>query len=242
MKITVTIRAKAPLAHGAYSDLGAGNMTMLRREPVVGLPGAPLVPCLSGNALRGVLRRIVMRGLFAAAGISRHDWVAEGRAKQWDRLYAALANGGHLERPDARVDPDQIRALRADVPPLSVFGAALYRYMLPGRMRVGFCWPICDETVTAGLVGPRDVTVGAEDLVTETGLVRHVDREHQSPEASGVTPMPTTVECFATGTVLESTISTDGATDVEAACIAWGLDRITTLGAKSAAGLGDVEI
>ena len=72
--ITATIHLRAPLAHGSFSDHGAGNATLLRREPVVSLPGAPRVPCVSGNALRGVLRREIMRGLFDVASVSRGRW------------------------------------------------------------------------------------------------------------------------------------------------------------------------
>lgn len=245
--INVTIRLDAPLAHGAFSDSSAGNMSLLRREPVVALPGAPRVPCVSGNALRGVVRRIVMRGLFDAAGVSRGKWADQGRSRQWDRMYAALANGGHLERPDASVDPERIRGLRRSLPPLSVLGAAMYRYMLTGRLRAGWCWPVCRETVEAGLAGAAAVgeraLVGAEDLVTETSLVRHVDRDQQNPETSGVTPMPTTVEAIAAGAVLQSRMDFErGTDDVQRGVIAWGLDRVRQLGGKGGAGLGAVRI
>jgi hypothetical protein len=56
----------APLAHGSFGE-SAGNATLIRRMAIVSLPGMPRVPVVSGNALRGTLRRLIMRELFATA-------------------------------------------------------------------------------------------------------------------------------------------------------------------------------
>lgn len=239
--IRVTATCKAPLNHGAFGE-SAGNATLCRRMAIVSLPGMPRVPCVSGNALRGSLRRLVMRDLFARAGVSRET--LPGAA--WDRLYAALANGGHLEAAETRVIPEEIRALRELLPPLSVFGAALYSWLLPGHMEVGIMWPRCRETLEAGLVsdaGKGGSGVSAEDLVEELSHCRHVDREHQSPDVTGVTPMPTTIEVLSTGTVLEAVITFAGhATPEERGAVAHGLNLLRHLGGKSGSGLGAVDV
>jgi len=242
--IAISIRLLSPLAHGSFSDASAGNMTLFRREPIVGLPGNPRVPSVSGNSLRGILRRGVMRDVFARAGISRNAWMAEGRGRQWDRLYAALANGGHLEKPDASIDPVSFRQMRTNLPPLSVLGAAMYRWVLPGRTRFGWLWPVCSETVAAGLVeGGEEPLIDAESLMSETSLVRHIEREQHDPEQSGVTPMPTTTETLSAGTLLRGRVDFDnGTSDVEKGVIAWGLGQITHLGGKGGAGFGMVRI
>ena len=235
----VVLTCMAPLAHGSFGE-SAGNTTLIRRMAIVSLPGMPRVPVVSGNALRGVLRRLVMRDLFEAAGASRVT-VGEG----WDRLYASMANGGHLDGSESTVNPDRIRELRAACPPLSVFGAALYSSFLTGHMTVGFLWPHCQETVAAGLVEERPgaVYLPAEDLVEEVSHVRHVDREEQDPAVSGVTPMPTTVEVLATGTVLESEITfARHATEIEQQVVAHGLLLLQTLGGQAAKGLGVVAL
>jgi hypothetical protein len=237
--LTVLVRCLAPLSHGAFGE-SAGNATLVRRMPIVSLPGMPRVPCVSGNALRGVLRRAIMRDLLARCGLDR----ASLPAPAWDRLYAALANGGHLETSETGVDPDAIRELRASLPPLSALGAALYSWMLPGHLSVGILWPACAETVAAGLVldGP-DPVLPAEDLVHELSHVRHVDREHQSPELSGVTPMPTTMEALATGTRLESRVTfARHATALERGAVAHGLSLVRALGGRSGSGLGSVDV
>lgn len=237
----VVLSVKSPVSHGAFGE-SAGNATLCRRMAVVSLPGMPRVPCVSGNALRGTLRRLVMRDLFARAGVSRET--LEGAA--WDRLYAALANGGHLEGSEAKVDPTRIRELRESLPPLSVFGAALYSWMLPGHMQVGILWPRCRETLEAGLVsdaGRGGGGVSAEDLVEEITHVRHVDREHQDPEVSGVTPMPTTLEVICAGAVLEGEIRFAAhATAIERGAVCYALGLLRAIGGKSGSGLGWVDV
>jgi len=117
-------------------------------------------------------------------------------------------------------------------------------YLLPGRVRFGFVWPVCQETVEARIVvaeaGPLP---SAGDLVTEVGLTRHADKDLQSPDVTGVTPMPVTIEAIATGTELRQTIRfASDATDLERSCIAVGLDSLDALGGKQAAGMGVVEM
>lgn len=243
MSMQVTIECKAPLFHGAFGE-SAGNASLLRRMAVVSAPGHPRVPVVSGNALRGILRRIVMRDLLARCELDR----ASVEPGKWDRLYAAIANGGHLERAEKRVDPDAIRALRDALPPLSVFGAALYSWLLAGHMSVGFLWLVCRESVEGGLIeddGREDCRRGAEEMVEEVSLVRHVDREDQSPELSGVTPMPTTVEAIAAGSRLRSSIRFAAhASEVERSAVAYGLARLEqgSIGGKGGAGFGRVTV
>ena len=231
----VTFTALAPIHHGQFG-LSTGNAINFRRFSLVRDGAKIAVPAISGNSLRGILRRLVMRELFDHSGVSRET--LPGRP--WDRLYAALANGGHLDKEQTALDPVYIRNLREALPPLSVFGAALYSWMLSGRMSVGILWPVCAETVALGLV-KGESTMPAEDMIEEISHVRHVDREQQDPTVSGVTPMPTTMETLVTGTMLECEI-TVGGTDLEAAVISNGLDMLRTIGAKTASGLGVVRV
>lgn len=252
--IRVTATCLAPLSHGAFGE-SAGNATLIRRMTVVLASGMPRVPCVSGNALRGKLRREIMQDLLRRAGLLGErsvtaallpDEDAGKKGKRWDRLYAAVANGGHLEAAEAHVEPEEIRALRELLPPLSVFGGALYSWLLPGHMEVGVMWPRCRETIEGRVVsdaGKGGGGVSAEDLIEELSHCRHVDREHQDTELTGVTPMPTTFETFCTGTVLESLITFPlHATPEERGSIAHGLDLLRHLGGKSGSGLGVVDV
>jgi hypothetical protein len=225
----VTFTTLAPLAHSAFGP-SIGNATAFRRFRI----GDAEVPAVSGNALRGIMRRIVMRDLFDRCGLNVES-------PGWDALYAALANGGHLQGSETSLDPVYVRDLRSAVPGLSVFGSALRTWMLSGRMSVGILWPDCAEVHAAGLCDPNGIA--AEDLIEEVSHVRHVDRDQQNPETTGVTPMPTTIEAMKTGTVLRSKIIFDGnATETERSVIAWAIEQIHALGGKSSVGLGRVRI
>jgi len=239
VNLTVVFTLTSPLVHGAFgADIG--NAVAIRREPVVSLVGAPRVPCLSGNALRGAMRRIVMRDMFDRLNLSRDTM----EPVAWDRLHGALANGGHLDGSESTVKPATVRELREAIPPLSVFGAALYSSMLAGKIQVGMSWPVCVETIEAGLVeASRTVLDGlyAEDLVSETSTVRHIDREIQDPEVTGITPMPVTVEALSTGSRLCCVITGD-CTPTEEAIVVYALRRITVIGGKRGAGFGRVRV
>lgn len=235
--INATFSLSAPLNHGAFGE-AAGNAVLFRRVQLA-TTGAQ-IPAISGNAVRGVLRRIVMRDLFQLCDLSRETMT--GNPKLWDKLYAALANGGHLTGSENRVDPERIARIRQALPPVSLFGAALYTWMLNGHFSSGWLWPRCEETVDAGLCScGKDRK--AEDLIEEVSFTRHVEREYQDTKETGVTPMPVTVEALSTGTVLEGRFTFLGtATEIEQSCLAWGITKISQLGGKGAGGLGRVVV
>lgn len=232
------LRLTAPLHHGAFGA-DTGNAAALRRIPLLVEDRLYLVPAVSGGAIRGVIRRILMRDLLDAHGITPGDV----GPLAYERLYAALANGGHLDGAEVSIDPVERRALRASLPPLSALGAALYTYMLSRRVEVGIAWLVCSESRAGGVVGPRAWLLRmAEELVVDYGTVRHVDRDEHAPERSGVTPMPVETETIVAGAELECRIGTARATELEASAMAWALSRITHIGGKAGSGLGAVEV
>ena len=236
--IYVEMNVTSPLHHSEFGR-GGSNAVGVRRFPVLTPNGERTpVPVVSGNALRGRMRRLVMRELLDRIGY-------QVGADKYDRIYAAIANGGHLTGGDAMVDPVALRQMRADCPPLSLFGSALYRYMLPGRMSVGICWPVCNVTVAAGLARPpaaADAPNSAR-LESTSSFTRLPEKERQNTEGTGVGPMPVTLEVIDAGTVLASEIRLyPESTDLEASCAAWALDRVESLGGKATMGLGRVRV
>ena len=236
MILTATMQLIAPLHHSEFGG-HKSNIVGHRKAPVVMPEGVEHVPIVSGNALRGQMRRIVMRDLLDQCGM-------QVGAPGYDRIYAAVANGGTLTGSDNNVNPTAIRTMREVCPPLSVFGAALYTHMLAGRMSVGICWPVCDVTLSKGLVAERHRLNGqnglnASYLEWETSYVRLPEKERQNTEATKVEPMPYTIEIVPPGVVLESEILFAGdTTPIEMSCAAWALDRVESLGGKDGIGMG----
>lgn len=237
--LTARFEVRSPLAHGSFGA-DPGNAVPLRREPVVSLPGQPRVPVVSANAVRGILRRILIRELLEAAGVTPTT------CPSWERLYAALANGGTLQSPEKRLDPERIRRVRDELPAVSALGAFLYRWTLSGHLRPhGFAWPVCRETVAGGLVpAPADAApLPVGELVTETSITRLPDTDEALPERTGVTAMPVTFEALATGTTLHLTLGfARHAPPLEVSAVAHGLRQITHLGARGAGGMGHVGV
>lgn len=238
------IHLRAPLTHGDPGLSGMGNMSLIRRAKIGNLPGLPEVPQVSGNALRGKLRRMLMRDTLDFCGLTRALFEEGGKAREWDRLYGALVNGGALKGKETRLKPEEARELREAIPPLSILGAAIWTTMLSGRLSVGPAWPVCAETVQAGLC-EGDALAQAWDLVEEASLVRHIDHDQMdaSPEGADMTPMPYTFETLSAGVTLQSHIGELARlNDIEWGCVAHGLDLIDHLGGKGASGYGRVVI
>lgn len=229
--MNITLKAKSPIAHGAYTDgVDTGNIMLFRKMPMFTTENKIVqVPVLSGNSTRGNIRRLLAREYIDRFNIK--ELLGYGI---FDKFYTALANGGNLEKNlDVAVDPDKLREIRRLLPMLSVLGAALYRYMLSGQTNIGFAILKCKELNTGGQ--------RINDLLTDIGLVRHLDRElANSLEAK---PMPYTTECIIAGSEFELELAfAPQATDIEKSCLAHGFNLLKTVGGKSAVGFGRVEI
>jgi len=220
-RISVRMTATSPIIHGEFGPK-IGNAIAFRRMELGGIP----TPVISGNALGGLVRRLIWRHVFAAQGLDRETL----GVKPWDRLYGALANGGHLEKAEVATDPDRQRQLRQTLPPLSALGSALYSFMMAGNASFPFLFPVTDQD--------------PELLIEEIGLARHVDRGEQDPANSGVTPMPVTIETLKTGSVLAGEIFwlAKPFTDAEVGCVVWALDHLTHMGGKGHVGFGRVAV
>ncbi|MGN0686825.1 MAG: hypothetical protein ACI4KA_01810, partial [Oscillospiraceae bacterium] len=65
----LTIKSLSPISHGAFKDsVDSGNISEFRRVPVYSSERNAVseIPSISGNAIRGVLRRVLTREYFSA--------------------------------------------------------------------------------------------------------------------------------------------------------------------------------
>ena len=234
-QITAQMQLLSPLHHSSFGG-ARSNVVTCRRMDVLAPDGTiESVPVVSGNALRGQMRRAVFRDLLDRLDLADHP--------NHDRIYAAVANGGTLTGSDANVRPAAMRQLREDCPPLSLFGSALYQYMLAGRISVGICWPVCDITLAKGLVPAEPQLPVSSYLVKETAYVRLPEKERQNTEETKVGPMPYTVETIPAGTTLVSDLRFfSETTELEMSCAAWALSCIDQMGGKGGIGLGRVKL
>jgi len=237
--------ATSPIHHGEFSDIDTGNISPVRKLKVITRSGDKFsIPVISGNSIRGIMRRIVFGHLLEKFSV-RATLLEAGESDAWELLYAALMNGGNLKGPQSNIDPKAYRAMRKAFPPLSLFGSALFDHQLAGRMEVGYVFPVCAESHAAKLVSiPLEDEAGllpSSDLIDEIGLVRHTD-EKTNGEVTGVTPMPMTIEVINAGTRLQQRIVVKTEDEIAVSIIVWALKRITVLGGKSNSGHGQVEV
>ena len=131
-----TLTAVSSIAHGGQTR---GTITLLRRELVCTAHGSLVhVPIISGNTLRGRLRRIGEELLRDAVG---YEGLLSPAAAHVLRGGGALAKTGGEPLSGAR-----LARLRQLVPQIGVFGGAGAGTIISGALDVGKVVPVLAET------------------------------------------------------------------------------------------------
>lgn len=141
---TGTLTALSSIAHAGDTR---GTVTLLRREKVSGPHGMVDVPVVSGNTLRGRLRRLGEELLRDAVRYEGHLHPAAAHAL---RGGGSLAKTGHEPLSGSR-----LQQLRALVPQIGVFGAAGGGTIISGALSVGKVVPQLAETAAITGVASR---------------------------------------------------------------------------------------
>lgn len=137
LQIEGWIKALSPIQHAG--DEKTGSTPILRAMELWSeREGRHVrVPFLSGNAIRGYLRRLVMRDL-----LQRINYDV-----QHPKLHYALFSGGTLTSTDdgGVVDLQARRMIRQTVPPLELFGTVVGNQMIDSCLKVDHALPVCLE-------------------------------------------------------------------------------------------------
>jgi len=228
--------ALSPVVHN--SDERAGNMAFARTVVIVDAGGNPAeVPIISGNSLRGQLRRIAARRMLTVCGIQKLPLNA----------YHLCFSGGAIEKGAVKLaySVEDIKDLRRTVPFLGLFGGSWRNDIFPSTLRVEFIWPVCQETSEiTGVASSRY----ARELLDSVFYTRRDDEyEEVVPEkvAEKSSQMIYEVEAIVPGTELVGGVGVYSATELEVGCLAdtfaaWA--EHPRLGGKSAVGHGKVRV
>jgi hypothetical protein len=214
------------------SDENMGVDTKYRRLKIVSNNKTIDIPIYSGNAFRGILRRVAAKQFLDLLGVE----------KVKDALYYTLFCGGSLQKGSAQdnIDVGKKRELRKNIPFLSLFGSAVINQIFSGKLQIGICVPITKET--SGITGVES-TLSIWETLTEIFYTRRDDLEDKElPRGEGTAQqMKYTVECLIPNLELYQKISVQAATEIELSCLGYameGLMKKGVLGGKSGVGHG----
>jgi hypothetical protein len=96
------------------------------------------IPCISGNSIRGKLRRLAMYDFCKLSGIAKMD----------KRTYHTFFAGGFLDSGTGKEDLEKMEKYVENNPVLGLFGAAIGNMTIEGELKVGWAYPKCVERGT----------------------------------------------------------------------------------------------
>ncbi len=136
--------AISPIFHGG--DEKTGSTPVLRSITIFNEKKGEFqkIYHVSGNSVRGKLRRALMYDFFQQIGKPAQE--VENL-----KVYHLFFGGGKLESSDKDtgvIDLEIRRKIRSIIPPLALFGSAVKNQMIPGILKNGHAFPICLETLS----------------------------------------------------------------------------------------------
>lgn len=243
MKNDITLKLLSPLMH--YGDERMGTMQIARCMKFEYNGDFIDIPVYSGNAFRGIMRRIAMRDF-----LEKIDIAEEGISP---KLYHLFFTGGTLTGGGRFCEIGEKREMRRLCPPLSLFGSAIGDQIPEGKMKVGIFKPICKET--------EDYTgihsdVSFYDMLEEIFYTRRDDlksssydiiknENNEKNKKENPVQMKYEMQALSAGTNLISSIVIENSNDIEESCLESIIEKFKEMpfiGGKSATGHGEVVI
>lgn len=204
-----TATALSSITHGSETRALA---TMLRRETVLLPDCTPVaIPLISGNSLRGKLRRTAEEILGEVMGYHGRLTIAAA---------AALRSGGALTKTSRTpISGQKLARLRELVPLIGVFGTAGAGRIIDGCLQVGKLMPLCNET--AHLL-PHSSPLPAVELTQIETFSRGDDSGSHGSDHTEITAsqLQYKVETFRAGTRFDVWLNLTNPTELEAAFFA----------------------
>lgn len=138
IRINGEIKALSPIHHGGNEKTGSEVLFRTMKFKI----GKEFldIPYIDGNAVRGILRRMIMADFLKLSGYNEFKTI---------RAYHTFFSGGVLETIDEKsqgfLSLDLRRKIRNFLPPLSLFGSTYGNQAFSGKMIVGKMLPLCKE-------------------------------------------------------------------------------------------------
>lgn len=239
MRFDLKIKCLSPLAH--FGDEMCGTMQTARRIKYRIGDRYIDVPVYSGNALRGILRGLLMQDL-----LEKLDMSVKSISQA---VFYTLFNGGSLKSGGIE-DLEFKDKLTECCPALVLMGSAFGNQMTEGKAKVGILRPICCEL--------NDYNTNQTDTSLYSGMInevfqtRHDRLKAKTENVSDAYEVPKETvqmkyefEALSPGTELETEICVEYGNELEQSCMAYAIELLKQsghLGGKSSEGYGKVEI
>jgi len=236
-KIEIIIKLLSPFSH--FGDENMGTMQILRTMKFYVNDSFLDIPVFSGNALRGILRRHIMKDFILSLDLND-----EGISS---KLYYLLFCGGSLEQGGRFSDIGKKREFRKLCPPISLFGTACYTDMLEGKIKVGISLPICKELVSYTKLESQ---ISIYDMLQEVFYTRLDDLKSkigrdEIEKNENPTQMKYEMQCLSAGTELQTKIQCVMLNEIEISCLSRTIKLLKEnpfIGGKSGSGHGHAYI
>jgi hypothetical protein len=239
IKLEGLVIAKSPIHHGGDEKTGA-SPTLRRTRFFSHSENAFVdIPFISGNAVRGNLRRLLVRDMLQRLEIELKS----------PQLVHLLFSGGILTSTDettGTLDLEFRNALQATLPPLALFGGSIGNVMITSPLKVAHLLPICKELTY--LLPPRFANLPQTqypvrtftDFIFQTRKDEIRDRAEDDPTVQ----MYVDIEGFITGTAFYHEFWLVNPTPIVEHAFYHALalwQQFPFVGGKSATGYGEIE-
>jgi CRISPR/Cas system CSM-associated protein Csm3 (group 7 of RAMP superfamily) len=170
-KIEGRIVAQEPISHIGETQSTVSNF---KREKTLFRGKIVEIPVISGNALRGVMRRRGSARLLELLEVRKADLGED--------VQHALFSGGMLKKGagGGTIDTNFIADLRGMLPLMSVWGTTIGQQMIGGKLDVGQLVPIACQTATRTGI---ESNISVHSLMDEVAQTRRDDMEDKTKGA-----------------------------------------------------------
>lgn len=237
-QIEGTVTALTPIFHGG--DEKTGSTPVLRTIMVyVDGQGEIPIPYISGNGIRGRLRRMIMKDFLDSIGYEITN----------TKLHHALFSGGVLESTEdttGAIDLAFRRQVRDLIPPAAVFGCAMGNQMIQGILVVEHMWPICEEYrayLPEKYQGDPRAIQPIRTFTDQSFITRRDDLRAEREEGEQAVQMKVDYECFVPGTKFYHRFVLQLPDELQKSCFGRVLDlfaQMPYIGGRSSSGDGKV--
>jgi len=235
--------AKSTIHHGGNEKTGSTPVLRTIYMAVVDERGVREVPIpyIHGNAIRGKLRRLMMREFLMLLGLNPEELNL--------KLYHVLFTGGALESNEgnyATVDLPLRRRIKSLLKPLALFGGAIGNQMIQGVLKVGHAFPVCQEYamyLPEFLRSDERAKMPVRVFTDESFQTRRDDLKAERAEDEQAVQMKVDYECLIPGTKLYHWFSLEWADDIERSCFGRLIELFRSapfIGGKGSTGNGEV--